>query len=39
LTFIERIVVKIVEVVERWVAGDVWVRVSTGNLGGAAEIR
>jgi hypothetical protein len=29
LTLIEWIVVKIFEVVERWVAGDVWVRVST----------
>jgi hypothetical protein len=28
LTLIERIVVKIIEVVEMWVAGDVWVRVS-----------
>jgi hypothetical protein len=28
LTLIDQVVVKIFEVVERWVAGDVWVRVS-----------
>jgi len=28
LTLIEWVVVKIIEVVERWVTGNVWVRVS-----------
>jgi uncharacterized membrane protein len=29
LTLIEQVVVKIFEVAQRWVAGHVWVRVST----------
>jgi hypothetical protein len=29
LTLIDQVVVEIFEVVERWVVGDVWVRVST----------
>jgi hypothetical protein len=29
LTLIDQVVVEIFEVVERWVAGDVWVRVSS----------
>jgi hypothetical protein len=29
LTLIEQVMVKIFEVVQRWVAGHVWVRVST----------